>query len=116
MVRVEAEICEQQRLPTWLRTSTTGFHCDENRIDLRKGCSIVELQHPALLAGVILIQKTQTHVMLVVGSTTAPCLKGGGILYAGLLVEIISIEDERFVLRIKHSPEGLLCIPCFGHI
>src|SRR5260370_5798828 len=116
MVRVEAEIREQQRFATWLRTSTAGLHCDENRVDVRKSYRVVELQHPALLARVILIKDAQANIVLMVGSTAAPCLKGTGILYSGLLIEIISIKDERFVLRIEHSSESLLCIACFGHI
>ena len=54
--------------------------------------------------------------MLPVGAAAAPGLKSGRLLDAWLLIEIVSIEYERFVLGVEHAPKGLLGIATLADI
>ena len=58
VIRVEAKIREEERLPAWLRATALGLDRDEDRDDLRNGLSVVRLQDPTFLARVILILRT----------------------------------------------------------
>jgi len=70
--------------------------------------SLARLEHPAFLVRVILIEESQADGVLPVGAAAAPGLKYAGFFDAGLLIEIVPIEDERFVLGVEHAPKGLL--------
>ena len=54
--------------------------------------------------------------MLPVTAAATPSLKGSRVLDAWLLIEVISIEDERFVLGIENATKRLLCVAALGHI
>jgi hypothetical protein len=92
------------------------FDRGEDRVDLGNGLCVVRLQHPAFLVRVILIKEAQAYGVLPVGAAAAPGLKDPGLLDAGLLIQIVSIEDERFVLGVEHAPEGLLRIPALADV
>jgi hypothetical protein len=83
---------------------TTAFPGD----DLGNGLGIVRLQDPAFPDRVIHMEETQADGVLPVSPATSPGLKDAGLLDAGLLIEIVTIEDERFALGVEHAPEGLL--------
>jgi hypothetical protein len=116
VIRTEAKIREEEWLPAWLRAAALGLDRNEHRVDLGNGVGVVRLQHPAFLARVVLIKKSEANGVLPVGAPAAPGLKDASLLDAGLLIEIVSIEDERFVLGVENSAEGLLCIPALADI
>jgi len=76
VIRVEAKIREEERLPAWLRAAAFGLDRDEDRVDLGNGLGFVELQHPAFLVRVILIGETQADGVQPVGATTTPLIEG----------------------------------------
>jgi hypothetical protein len=110
VIRVEVKICEQQRLAAWLRATTLRLDRDKDSVNLGDRLCVVELQNPALLVRVIFVEEAQTDGVLPIGAAAAPGLESASLLDAGLLVEVVSVENERFVFGIEDPPEGLLCI------
>lgn len=108
MIWIKLQVGKQQWLSGGLRAAALGLNRDKNTIDLRNGHCIIELQHPALLIGIVLIEETQADGVLPVGTAATPGLKGTGLLDAGLLIQVVSIKDERLVLSVEHARKGLL--------
>src|SRR5580692_2759012 len=75
VVWIEAEIRKQKRLSAWLGAAALRLDGHEYGINLGNRLCVVELQHPALLIGVVLIQEPQADVLVAVGSAASPCLK-----------------------------------------
>ena len=94
MVGVETEVGEEQRLGGWLRAPAVWLDRDKHSIDLRNRLCVIELQHPALLVGIILIEEAEADSVLPVGSVASPRLKCAGLPDTPLLVEIVAVEDE----------------------
>ena len=116
MIRVKSEVREEQSIPARFRAAALGLDRNEDCVDLRNRLRIVEFQYPSFLVGIVLIEEAQADVVLLVCSTTTPCLKGAVFPDALLLVEIVSVEDERFVFGVEYAPEGLLGVARFGDI
>jgi hypothetical protein len=73
-------------------TLSTGFQSHEDGINPVQHLGVIELQDPALFAEGILIKDTQVQGMLGVRSAPPPGLEDS-VLDAGLLVEVVSIEN-----------------------
>ena len=116
VIRIQAQVREQERLPAWLRAAALGLDRDEDCVDLGNGLGVVRLQHPAFLVRVILIEETQADGVLPVGAAAAPGLKDTGLFDTWLLIEIVPIEDERFILGVEDAPKRRLCLARFGDI
>jgi len=62
------------------------------------------------------LEEAQANGVLPVSAAASPGLKDSGLLDAGLLIEVVSIEDERFVLGIEHAAEGLLGVARLAYV
>ena len=107
MIRIKFQVGKQQWLSGGFRAAALGLDRDEDRVDFGNGLGVVELRHLAFLVGVILIKETQADGVLPVGTAATPSLKGTDLLDAGLLIQVVSIEDKRLVLSVEHAPKGL---------
>ena len=88
-------------------TLAAGLQSRKDGIDLVQHLGVVELQDPALLAQGILIEDPQVEGLLCVGAASAPGLEGS-VLGPGLLVEVVSIENQRLSLGIEDPAIGFL--------
>jgi hypothetical protein len=75
---------------------------------MRKSLGVVKPEHPSLVR-VILIEQAETHILSVVAA--APRLEGHGLFQTGLLIQIVTVKDQRFIFGIKKSAKRLVCLP-----
>ena len=103
MIGIKAQVSKQQRLPGRPDTAALRFCRYEESVELGDGFRIVELEDPALLPSVVLIEEAKAHVVLAVGSAASPGLERSVFLKAALPVEIVRIKNERPVFGVEDS-------------
>src|ERR1700736_1274477 len=111
MVWIDFEVRKQQGLPAWSTAPAVRFHRYEDGIDLFQRLRIIKFECPAFLGCVVLVKDTEVQRLLSVGAASAPRLERAGVFHSRLLIQIISVEDERLPFRIENAPVGLLCRP-----
>src|SRR5712691_1714092 len=92
------------------------FHGYEHGIDLGQHLGIIQLQYPAFLGRIVLVENAQAECLATVRSATAPCLKGTSVLDPRFLVQIVGVKDERLPFRVEHATERLLSFSSSGNV
>src|SRR5713226_2868869 len=100
---------EKQMFAAGFVTTPLWFYGDKYRLNLFENSGIFELQHPAAVDFVILVEDSHAERVLFVCFSQAPRLEGTCGLHSALLVQIECVENEGFLLGVKHSPERFLC-------
>jgi hypothetical protein len=116
MIRLEAEIGKEQPLATGMVAASVRLNGHEDGVDVGEEFGIIALKHPMLFCRIIRVQDPEVYGMSGVLALPSPSLKGGGFADAGLLIEIVSIKDQRFTLRVEDTPEGPLGLAVLRHV
>src|ERR1700722_11490138 len=99
------EVGKQQRFSGGMFASAMRFDGDKNGVNLGECFFVIGLHHPAFLRGVILVENTKLRCLVPVGSSLSPRFKRACVLDPGVLVQIVSIKDERLSFGEK-DPSG----------
>ncbi len=94
VIRFDLQGSKKQWLAARFLTPAVRLHCYEDRINVLKRVRVFELEYPAFLGSSVLIKDAEAQRLLLVRPTPAPSLERTGILHAGLLIQVIGIEDE----------------------
>src|SRR5713101_5613312 len=84
---------------------------DKHRIDLRQYLWIGEIQHPSLLAFVVVQQNSQVLDFLLVPVLFSPGRVDEFALFGSLCRKVVSVKYQRLAFGIEGSGEGGLCPP-----
>ena len=98
-----------------MRASAIRLNGNEDRVDVLERLGVVGLEHPALLADVILIEDSQTPRFLFVRSFAAPGLKCVRRWNTGLRIQVERIKDQTLAFGIEHPPIGF-CRSFLGNV
>ncbi len=112
VIRVNLQISKQQRLAARFVASTVGLYGHKHGVDLFERLGIVELQNPSLFRCVVFKKNPKIQSLLHVRATPAPRLERSCIPYAGLLVQIVGVEDQGLSFRVRKTrPQGFWVAP-----
>src|SRR5581483_10489923 len=105
MIRSNSEISKEERFAAWLFAPAVRLDGYKNGIDLGQSLGIIQLQNPALLGSIVLIEDAQIEGVFPIRAAAPPGLKGLSML-AFLPIKIVSVEDQRLILRIEQATIG----------
>ena len=113
MIRLHLKIRHQERLAGGFHASPLRLSCDEDGIQACECLSIIEPQHPTLVR-FILVKESKAHVLFTVSG--APGLESHRLAPARLLVQVITVEYQRFVSGIEDPSERLVRLPILRNV
>src|SRR6202451_3263865 len=116
MIRVDSWGGEKERLATGFVAAAVWLHRHEHAVDLRQRLGVFAFQDPAFPRGAVLVENTEVERLLPVGPASAPRLKRICLLRFRLLVEIISIEDQRLSPCVEDAPIGFFGLAGAGDV
>src|SRR5579862_9667346 len=106
MVRLHPQPREQQLLSAGMLAPAVWLYRNKHCVDIIERFGIVRFQYPTLLARVVFEKNSQAACLLLVGASTSPGLERTGILYPGTSVQIESVKDQAFSLRVENASIG----------
>ena len=86
MVRCYPKVGEEQLLAARMLASSIRFDSHEHGVDIFQRLRIVRFQHPAFLAGIVLVEDSKAAGLQFVGASPAPSLERTGVLKTRLSV------------------------------
>src|ERR1035438_3456173 len=101
MVRSYFEVGKQKWFSGGAFASAIGLNGDKYGINLGECFFVVGLHDPAFLRGVVFIEDAELRSLVPVGSSLPPRFERAGVLNAGALVQIVSVEDERLSFGVE---------------
>src|ERR1700720_1766133 len=103
MIRINFEVSKQEGLTAWQVAPAVRFHCYEHGVNLFKRLGIVKLEYPAFLRCIVLIKDTEVQCLLFVRAASPPRLERADVLDSNLLIQIVSVKDQRLPFRIENA-------------
>src|SRR5690349_9664238 len=110
MIRSYLQVGEEEGFSARSGASSTGLDSHKYRVDLLQLLGVIEFQHPAFLVGTVFVEDAEVGRLLPVLPSATPSLEGRGFLETSLLVEVISVENQRFAFRVEHASVGFPCL------
>ena len=112
MIGINVQVGKQQRsFAGWFVASAVWLDGDEYGVNLCERFGVVEPQHQVFLGSVVDIEDAEIQCLLPVRSAPPPSLESAGILDPWLLVEIISVKNQRLFFAVKDAAVALLVSP-----
>src|ERR1700727_443033 len=89
---------------------------DKDGVNLSQCFSIVGLHDPAFLGGIVLIEDSELGSEVPVGPSLSPGFVGAGLLHARVLVQIVSVKDQRLSFGEENASGGFPSVSVVLHV
>src|SRR5712692_492180 len=108
MIRGWVEKCRKEGLSPWSYAFFARTVCYKNVVDTSQRFAIVHFEDPTILGWIVHIKHTETARVFFCYSPLPPRLENGAAFQSFLLVQVESIENERFPFGVEDPAEGPL--------